>query len=81
MSIEPAPSALTRSDWIRTVGAAVVLALVCAAVVWWLEGFQRERLIRDFRAQLASLPQAPGTEIDWASYRIAKPPEEETTAE
>jgi uncharacterized membrane protein YwzB len=36
--------------------AAVVLGMVCAAVVWWLESFNRERLIADFHAQLAKLP-------------------------
>jgi uncharacterized membrane protein YwzB len=40
--------------------AAVVLGLVCAAVVWWLEGFNRDRLIRDFKATLDSLPTFNG---------------------
>lgn len=36
--------------------AAVVLGCVCAGVVWWLESWNRERLIQDFHAQLEKLP-------------------------
>lgn len=36
--------------------AAVVLGCVCAGVVWWLESWNRERLIADFHAQLEKLP-------------------------
>lgn len=40
----------------QVIVSAVVLGLVCALVVWWLEQFNRERLIADFRAQLDNLP-------------------------
>lgn len=40
----------------QTVLAAVILGMVCAGVVWWLEQFNRERLIADFREALDGLP-------------------------
>ncbi len=40
--------------------SAIVLGLVCAGVVWWLEQFNRDRLIQDFRAQLDKLPTFKG---------------------
>ena len=33
----------------QTIVMAVVIALVCAAVVWWLERFERQRLRDDWQ--------------------------------
>lgn len=36
--------------------SSILLGIVCAAVVWYLEQFNRERMIRDFKAVLDGLP-------------------------
>ncbi len=38
--------------------AALVIAVVCCAVMWWLEGFRQERMVAEFRAVLDGLPTA-----------------------
>lgn len=44
--------------------SAVVLGFTAALVVWWLERFNRERLISDFHAQLEKLPTWKGQSAD-----------------
>ena len=36
--------------------AAIVLGLVCAGVVWYLERFNIDRMVSEFRAELDRLP-------------------------
>ncbi len=40
----------------QVVMAALILGLVAAGVVWWLERYNRELLINQFREQLEKLP-------------------------
>lgn len=40
----------------QVVLAAVVLGCVCAGVVWWLESFNREKLINAFHLELEKWP-------------------------
>lgn len=42
----------------QVVLAALVIALVCCAVMWWLEGFRQEKMISQFRQVLDNLPTA-----------------------
>ena len=49
-------------EWQRTIVAAVVLGLVAAVVVWFLEDFQRRRLTEDWQRFIQGwAPQPPGT--------------------
>lgn len=46
----------------QVVLAALVIALVCCAIMWWLEGFRQEKMIADFKRVLDGMPTAePGT--------------------
>jgi hypothetical protein len=36
--------------------AALVLGLVCCAVMWMLEGFRQEQILAAFRAEWAGVP-------------------------
>ena len=38
----------------------VTLTLLCALLVWWLESFNRERLLADFHEQIEQLPTFRG---------------------
>jgi hypothetical protein len=40
--------------------AALVIAVTCCAVMWFLEGFRQERMVAEFRAVLDGLPTAQG---------------------
>lgn len=42
----------------QVVLAAVVIAVVCCGVMWFLEGFRQERMIAQFRTVLDDLPTA-----------------------
>lgn len=44
-------------SWRQTAAIIVGVALLAAAVCWFLEGFNRQRLIDDFKAQLDQLPE------------------------
>lgn len=44
-------------SWRQTFAITVGVALIAALVVWWLEGFNRARLIEDFKQQLDKLPE------------------------
>ncbi len=38
--------------------AALIIALVCCAVMWWLEGFRQAKMISEFRKVLDGMPTA-----------------------
>jgi hypothetical protein len=40
----------------QLVFCALLIGVFCAGLVWWLEQFNRDRLIADFRAELDRLP-------------------------
>lgn len=46
--------------WRQTLTIILGVALIAALVCWFLEGFNRQRLITDFKAYLDSMPEYRG---------------------
>jgi len=46
-------------SWKQTGAVIVGVAVLCAALVWWLEEFNRKRMMEEWDAWLKTLPQAP----------------------
>lgn len=46
-------------SWKQTIASAILLGLVAAAVVWWLERFEEDRFLHRFLADLEDAKGGP----------------------